>query len=612
MNYGLNQALAKIRPADKSADRFAKQQDALVKLKDTYTSDMAKNSMQEALYSETIGALDKEVALLSESGQEEMQAIVQDKKKFLETELGKHSSMSHFMRAGGTRLLGEYKNGILSDQRFLDHQKSSESLNKIQQLMEEGHGDKISYTTQADMQRYKNGLIDRFEPILINPIPVPEDKYIEDVGIALESMVAENWHAFVANFIAENPDIEPSIEKITEYARQYYGEALGKRKDYQERAKAAAQAKSSAKVSKEDYNLYSRNVVNAFSSLKTQGSIEANKDGSLKEAMFKSGYNYNIPFDFQRRVKLQTETGNLPAEMYEMNKVFGGSVWTKVANKTGKDKTDDGTYNFGRHEIFDENGIYGGGVDSEDENQELNGKYLGVYMVKGNENISSIGEGSDNESVIFMKNADKDKQATQEMSGGMKGYGMLVAAFRDSETGEVFYSQIPSTDAAAAGTFKEVFGEADKITDDIKAEKIRVMQEQSIKNIDAQKMSNINTVYQTDYRNDIQESLKIRNLDVGTDIYGAYIATMTQIQMGLLGPMSAQEYDAQWRVNFDRMQKLFANSLDSDKKFRDLFANHPTDGDAKRAITAYLIEDTGGDDSVKDLYLKYINSFRNN
>jgi hypothetical protein len=616
MNYGLSSALAELKPAQRSSERFAQQQNQLMQLKQQFTADQIANAEAEAAYQEQLGLVQENVNLLSETGRAEMQAVIDENKELIQKELSKYGNTSQFLRNGGARMLGEYKNRILADKRFTDHKQATEGLSQIQELLAAGKGSMLSYRTLREMEQYKNGMISTFKPILVNPLTVPEKKYYEDVPIEVQSMLDENRHQIISNFIMEYPDQEITEERLFNYTSMYYGAALGAKRE--QAAKIAARAKMQANGKmQDDYYMFSRNTTNMFIKSRDEGTIPASGGTGLKDWIFQGGHQQAVPFNFQRKTKFETKTGNRPNEMYEMNKAFGGAVWGKFADMSGITQNEDGTYNFEWNQVYDEDGIYGGGVRVYDDYIEggktsLKGKFLGVYMVKGNEDVYNEGTG-EHESMIFMENTkSKKKQNNLEAEyADITGHGMEVAMFRDDETGEVFYMSIPVDDAAGTGIHQEAWGKMDEIGDDIRRRQNEKAFENQVEAWDDARGAEATAIYKSKYENSINDDIAIRGLNMSTHIYGGFIAAATQANMAKFhAGAKGSQYNDLWQKTFEATRLGFRDEIDSNPELKDKLAYVNSDAEARQVLLNYIREN-GQDPAVEDYYKKYINLFRN-
>lgn len=615
MNYGLADALSQIKPSELSADRFAKQQTQMLQLKDMYTRDQNANAEAESKYQEQIGLVQENINLLSETGRAEMQTVIEENKKLMQKEIAKNGNMSQFMRNGGARLIGEYKNRILSDDRFNNHKRATESLAQIQQLLAAGEGNKLSNSTLQNIEKYKNGLIETFEPVIINPLVVPEKKYYEDIAIETQSMLDENYAAIKANFMLEYPDVEVTPDRLYKYTKQYYGAALGAKINTAKASRERAQSKGAKSGMEKELYMFSHNNTHMYSSIRDQGNVSATGNESLKSAIFDQGYNLNTPYEFQRQKKFETETGNLPAEMYQMNESFGGKLWSNVASSLNKPQNEDGTYTFDLNEIYDEDGIYGGGERTEG-TEQFSGKFMGVFMVKGNEDVINQGTG-EKESMIFMKNKDGDFQENIDADyEDISGYGIEVAMFKDPDSGETFYKQIETSDAASTGVHNQSWGEMDEMGDDLQRTRMEQRKEAQIKSWDDERVSEVKNVFNSNFRQGLNDELKIAGLPMSTNVMGGYIAALTHSQMDQhYSNAEGAAYDSTYKALFEIIQGRVFDSLNGGEeggaKLKSSLAMASSDADARKILVDYIKQEFP-QGNTEEYYKKYVNIFNIN
>lgn len=621
MNYGLADALSQIKPAELSADRFAKQQTQMLQLKDMYTRDQNANAEAEAKYQEQLGLVQENINLLSETGRAEMQAVIKSNKEAMAKEVAKFGNMDAFMRNGGARIIGEYKNNILADDRFYNHKKATEGLAQIDQLLAEGHGDKISQTTLRDIEKYKSGMIETFDPIIINPLIVPDKKYPEDLGIAVKSFMGENYAALKANYMQEFKH-DPTDTELEIYTENYYGMALGSKVNQQKiaREKAAARQKNGTNS---EFHRFSDNVVEVFSSMRNKSNIAYNDPKALKRSIEEGNYQLGIPYEFQKQFKMKTESGNKPTEMYQMNESFAGKLNSDYMTNLGKSQNEDGTYSFRINEMYDENGLYQGGEETHDtygEDGKFNGEFQGIFMVLGNENIENPQTG-ESFGTIFMQNDDGDFQ--DNIDGNklnpdgtpVTGYPMQMAMFKDPETGKIFYKQMETSDAAAAGVMGRSWGEMNIMDDEIENAELKKQKNQYVENWDDKQQANARAVFDQSFRASVNTNLAIAGLPMGTGIMGGYIASLVEANIRAnYKDAKGDQYDDLFKGLFPQMQKdIFRALNDPDNKdavkLKNDLAMSSGDKESRDILSAYLTSKLGQGEEINKSYKKFINIF---
>lgn len=624
MNISVNQAISQVKPADNAAERFAREQARMERFKGMYEQDTARKAESEALMHEQMGNTDSLLDSLSPRGQEEMQAVIEEQKAAVEGELKKWGGdVDQFMRHGGTAMMAKYKNNIQGDGRYRNHLRAAGHIQELQEVMKAGKGNMISYSTQQDLARYQAGLIDTFEPKLINPIEIPADKYYEDKVIALKSILGENYQQFRSNFLVEHPDVDPTYERLYNYADNYYGEALGKKVDEMARIKARGSTKKGGKgntMKPEDYT-FSRNITSAFIKGAESNTIGLEAE-ALKNYWINGGHNLSTNFDLDSQYKWgETETGNTLQESYQMTQAAGGSLFNSWVDKSAYPRNEDGSVRISVSNLYDEDGIYGGGQRFKDDHsaKEINGDFVGVFLTKGNKNWQN--KQGEKESLLYMKNEDEDTNA-EALEGYQNkdgqdpgGRPMMVAAVRDKETEELFYVEIPAERADVSGLMEDSWGKMNNLGDDIEKNIREKKIEESIKQVDAKRVQAATQLYKTDLLSVVDDVLITRNLSVGHNVYGGVVAAMVDATMGMderYQGLSGDAYQRQFSASFRELSRIMNDDLfKSESKHKKALLLAKDDGEAKEALFGWLREfSPEGYTATRSLALKYMNKFK--
>lgn len=627
MNLSVTQALSMIKPADTAAERYAREQARLERFKGMYEADTQRKAEQEAIMGETLGATDALLDNLSPRGQEEMQSVINENKKQLEDELKKWGGdVDQFMRHGGTAMLSKYKTAIQGDQRYRNHLKASGHIAELQEVMKAGKGNMISYSTQKDLAKYQAGLIDTFEPKLINPIEIPEDKYYENVPIALRSIVGENYQAFRTNYMVEHPGQEPTFERLMAYADTYYGEALGKKIDEMKRIKARTSGRSKSskqnQIKPEDYT-FSRNTTSAFIKGIESNSIGLGKD-ALRNYWINGGHNLSTNFDLDGQYKWrETETGNHLQESYEMTKASAGSLFNAWVQNANYVTSEDGKVQIPIADLYDEYGVKGGGQQTYDHMIEegktgIEGEFMGVFLTKGNKNAVVQGK---TESVLYMENENEDKN-----SEAIKGYQnkegedpggrpMMVAAVKDADSGEIFYMEIPAERADVTGLMNETWGKKDNLGDDVQQNARERNVEAAYKEEDAARTAAAVNLYKSDLVTIIDDDLNAKGLEIGHNIYGGLVAGMTASFMSSqkeYSGLSGDDYDAAFTKEFaDIHEYVKQNLFRSGSELKQELLLASDDGKAREVFMKWLAQDSPEEyQTLRKWCTKYMNNFK--
>jgi len=625
MEYSLSQAFSAIRPANMAADRYSRDQARLMQFKQMYEGDQLRKAETEAKFQEGMGAIDDEVLALSEIGSMELQEMVKKNKAELEKEMAKWGDVDQFMRNGGAAMVGKYKNNILRSEEFRGHKQATDSLKQIDELIIAGKGNMLSHSTMADMAKYRDGKIKTFKPTLITPLDVPDKKYPEDLQIALKDFMGENYHAIRTNFAAEFPNVTPTEERLLNYTSQYYGGALGSKIDQQKKqGKAGGAGKAMDDMMNQKLYMFSTNVKDLH-----KMSLEAANlgmgDMELRQQMIDKGYDLNVPIDLQTKYRFETASENTLAEHYQMRKHMGMPLAKKVLEDY---KTDEGGYRVNINDLYDEYGIYGGGVQTrkkrsgKGEKEYVNGEVLGVFLTKGRKNAIHDQTGEE-QSVLFVNNKHK-KGITEEGyknkgEDQLTGHAMTVIAMKDKDTGEVFYMEVDLGGADGAGLMESVWGDMDRMDDDkvradIKAAEIRVTKAQYEQEAKLQ-----TNVYSSQLRSGVTDDLALRKITMSDNIYGGYIAGMAQVRMtkdrneGKI-PKGVSPEKA-FVTYFKAIQNSFRETLDSDDKLKKEMQMISNDAEAKKFFLNYINISAAeyGEDAtriVTERMKHYMNTFK--
>ena len=594
-NISLNQALSTIRPAEMASQRFARESVYLRDLKQMYEEDTQRNADAESKFEEQLGLVDASVSLLSERGQQEMQAVVEETKKRMEEDMKKYGSMDQYMRHGGQRQIMQYKNSILNDERFRGHLKSQASIQEVQELMKAGKGSMVSHSTRRDMQRYLNGEIDRFDTKIINPINIPEDKYYEDVPIALASILAENYGEVRANYAVEFPDMEPTDENLLAYLDTYYGAALGKKIDIQKQIalkKAGRRGTTGKDPMQGKYHTYGRNVTAMFMNGYKRNDIGFGNN-SLRNYIEGEGWNIALPIQLNtQRTKWNTDSGNYLEEAYKMTDHMGRRLFDGVME--GERVDEEGNFIINTGDLYDEDGIYSGGVDTESEN--IRGQFEGVYFTKGNDNSQDPVTGK-SQSILYITNEDKKKASDAEegyknkLDAETPGHPVMVAAIRDKDTGKLYYKKIQAEQAATTGLMEKQWGDMNKLDDDITWKQQEQAVEQMYKAQDNAQMESAKALYDQELASSVDRDLGHRNLSFSANLYAGVISALTASTMGAmpeLQGLEGEEYNNAYKMVFKATQDELKNQLLYSEDWMHKLEMASNDNEARDILMQYL------------------------
>ena len=411
MEYAFSEAIAKIQPATKAAERMARDEDRLLRFKDMYERDADADALNAAKYEEFMGGVDAQIGSLNEFAQEEMQALIKSKKDFIAEQVKKYGNMTQFMRNGGARMVQKYQNEILNSDEFRKHKKSTLALENVNNMVKNGMGDRISFRTLTEMQDYQAGLIDHFEFRAINPIKVPDEKYWEDEEIAAKEILGEQRHQIVSNFAIEYPEREATESNLLNYTKRYIGPILGARKRARNQANKQRLANQKADPLKGVHYMQSANIRDMMIESLESPTISA-VPGGLEEWAKNSAWPAGIPFDFNSVSSYKSIATNSDVKLTNAVPMEKQMADKAISALMGEHRNEDGTYRLNINEIYDERGVKGGGVQTHDDYESayegdgrIDASYLGTYMTVGYDNAVHPPQVSKKATCICLKMA---------------------------------------------------------------------------------------------------------------------------------------------------------------------------------------------------------------
>lgn len=469
-------------------------------------SDQQQEMQSELMYQQYEEQVNKYSESLLENDRNAIRKVHNESKDFLREQLKMHGgSYKKFMAAGGLRVLGNYKAGIINSEEANRYKNNAQNMARIIQARDSGMAHLISEKDLFNLNKYETeGGGDITYSGLLSPIElVDQGAFMLGQEIPAEYILKHknNYSAIYANYTREFPEKgKPSNEELLAYTRKKYA-SVGKNQAMLQYAQRTNEAKATKKSETDQYKLYTTaqmELANLNKNASGTAGFKVN-DENAAEMQYQKGRANNSRIFSDKKFTQVSETevnsnwnpftwGNdvnntRPKGAREFS-AFNGS-FSKAAKKIYADYYDaeSNTYKIPSSQLYGANG------SKLDLDEIHNVKPKTVILAQTGKGINPLSGNKNEEEFMVVEFADKngntEKGKNSDYINQMKdknGNPLEVQyqpwqVFED-ENGYLYYKKMDMSNISEQKAWTSAIDGQDDITDEIEAQNTMVRKDQ--------------------------------------------------------------------------------------------------------------------------------------